>query len=128
MDQSFFLAKVIKILYGLGLHDLQFCYSWSDFLSRMTLKKLIAAAVVVASASLPMAAEAQYGYSSGDYFGWGRGPRTQTYQRSNGWSSGSYFGSPRRSTGYPSGGSSSYGGLGGYRNLGVRDCSVYIRC
>lgn len=94
----------------------------------MTLKKLIAAAVVVASASLPMAAEAQYGYSSGDYFGWGRGPRTKTYQRSNGWSSGSYFGSPRRSTGYPSGRSSSYGGLGGYRNLGVRDCSVYIRC
>jgi len=94
----------------------------------MNLKKLLAAGFLVASAAVPLSAEAQYGYSSGSYFGWGRAPSTQTYQRSNGWSSGSYFGSPRPSSGYSSGGGSSYGGLGGYRNLGVRNCSVYVRC
>jgi len=91
----------------------------------MTLNKLLAAGFLVASAAFPLSAEAQYGYSSGSYFGWGRAPSTQTYQRGNGYSSGSYFGSPRPST--PSYGSS-YGSGINYRNLGVRDCSKYISC
>jgi len=90
-----------------------------------SVRKLLASAALVVSAAFPLAAEAQYGYSSGSYFGWGRAPSTQTYQRNNGYSSGSYFGSPRPST--PSYGSS-YGSGMNYRGLGVRDCSKYIRC
>jgi hypothetical protein len=89
------------------------------------LKKLLASVALVASTAFPLAAEAQYGWSSGDYFGWGRAPSTQTYQRGNGWGSGSYYGSPRPRT--PSYGSS-YGSGMNYRGLGVRDCSKYIRC
>ena len=86
-------------------------------------RKLLTAGVLVASASFPLTAQAQYGWSSGSYYGWGRQPSTQTYQRGNGWGSGSYFGSPRT----PSYGSS-YGSGTNYRNLGVRDCSKYISC
>jgi hypothetical protein len=116
----FAVRGVIKKSYRRGPHS-AFWYS-KTCLASGKLKKLLASAALIASAAFPLAAEAQYGWSSGSYYGWGRQPSTQTYQRGNGWGSGSYFGSPRT----PSYGSS--GGGMNYRGMGIRDCSKYIRC